>query len=120
MSGDLQYYKNLEKSLIAKINDLKKGEQRYRDKFPPNTCVQEKLNELLKPILNEISKHNAALQKVQWVIKEAAKTNAQRRVERINELRTRMNQLRGKDGKDGSIGMKGEKGRAPDPNKKCK
>jgi hypothetical protein len=120
MSGDLQYYKNLEKLLIAKINGLVEDEQRIRDKFPPNTCAQERLNELLNPILNEISKHNAALQRVQWVIKEAAKTNAQRRSERINELRTGMNRLRGKGGKDGKDGYAGTKGRTPDPNKKCK
>lgn len=117
MSGDLQHYKNLERLLIEKINDLKEDEQRYRDKFPPNTCSQEGLNELLKPILYQISQYNEKLQKVQWVLNKAQKTNAQQLGERINELRTRTNQLRGKDG---YAGMKGKKGRTPDPNKKCK
>jgi predicted transcriptional regulator len=108
VKGDLQYYKNLERALIEKINGLKEEERKYRERFPANTCVQQRLNELLKPILDEISKHNATLQKVQWVIKEAAKTNKQRLAEEIDRLRQgAQSKLKGKNGRDGRVGKNG-------------
>jgi len=95
-----------EQLLINGIKSLQEKEAKLRETYPPNACAQERLNELLNPVLDQIRRACDALQKIRDQ-KSAARQQAENQ-------RTK---LRGATGKTGREGKSGPDGLRPDPTK---